>query len=639
VEGLCKDTSDSSPLPIGSSLWKEQYRFPFWAISNNKDHFPAPRKAFPFAESTGFPTGFICDFIKHGATNNPEELIERRKLFSELSKEGVLEKLSADLDELHKALNRVENAGRFALNDYPQALLNAIDLSMNKLKEATHSSDNSEYVRALGLVRQSLKLIRHHCEIVDEDNIFDSWLYKLEKIEQLEIQKEACLLQQNEEADERRPGNVAQLVAEQTKIEKQIKSILTGDGHLLFQCLPQMLNQIKPLIEESLQTKSLLDMELEALKDFHQATKDLLAPRYYKPWMQDLQTVVAVAAYINDERRPAGDLIDTLLSIDSVHLNQYANYLRPILELFFSCGASGQTIFSEFISANRNQSDRGERTGKAIKWATMDQVSSLRFIHELWQFEGLLTLAKAIRDGAKDNFFAPVEFHGGREILITDGWNITKPPSKQVSYDRNFTTGQQVEFSVGANMSGKTFGMWGLTWSLQFAQATGWAPGSRASLPILDQIIYIGRVPERRDLNLSAFGTEVYYWKEVVSAIQSGNHIYVAADEPFSSAPESYQDAFDFAVAALAAKYGTVLTIATHCQKPAKHFVEANAGLAGATHHQTSFDQAGNPVFEYIKRPGFGDSDALKVAGLLGLEQEILDIAAQIHQISGLSSQ
>jgi DNA mismatch repair ATPase MutS len=261
-------------------------------------------------------------------------------------------------------------------------------------------------------------------------------------------------------------------------------------------------------------------------------------------------------------------------------------------------------------------------------------VSAYSFYYELGQLGRFLSLAKAIRYGAKENLFAPVEFHGGREILIEDGWNIAKLPSEQVSYDRNFYTDQQVEFSVGANMSGKSFDMCGLTWSLQFAQATGWAPGSKAYLPIFDQIIHIERVPERKDLNLSALGTEVHYWKEVVSAIQSGDQIYLAADEPFSSTPSYYRDPFNFSIAALAAENGTVATIATHCQKPARHFVEANPGLARATHHKTSFDQAGNLVSEYKKRNGFDDSNALRVARALGFPQEILEIASGVDEVN-----
>ncbi len=316
------------------------------------------------------------------------------------------------------------------------------------------------------------------------------------------------------------------------------------------------------------------------------------------------------------------------------HLNQYANYLRPILELFFPCEASGDTIISEFISANPNQFGRGEQPEKAIKWAKLDRVSAYSFYHEIQQLGRFLSFAKAIRDGAKENLFAPVEFHGGREILIEDGWNIAKLPSEQVSYDRNFYTDQQVEFSVGANMSGKSFDMCGLTWSLQFAQATGWAPGSKAYLPIFDRIIHIERVPERKDLNLSAFGTELYYWIKVVLDIQSGGQTYLAADEPFSSTSSYYRGPFNFAVAALAAKYGTVATIATHCQKPAKHFVEANPRLARATHHKTSFDPTGNLVFEYKKRNGFDDSDALNVARVLGLPEKILAIASEINEVN-----
>jgi hypothetical protein len=219
----------SSPLPIGSSLWKQQYRFPFWAISNNNDHFLIHSRVFPFARSPEFfENGSIDGFIKHGATNDPKELIERTKLFKELSKEGVLEKLNDNLNELNKALMHVTNTGLFTLDNYPQALLNAIDLSIKQLEKDPDSWD----LKALALVRQSLKLIRHHCKIPDNDNIFDSWLNKLEKIEPLEIARGVCLSKQEETAAEGYSDLLLSLIRQKTEIDKEIKGILTGDEHL-----------------------------------------------------------------------------------------------------------------------------------------------------------------------------------------------------------------------------------------------------------------------------------------------------------------------------------------------------------------------------------------------------------------------
>lgn len=634
-EKRSRDGSNTEPLSIGNSKWSDYYRFPYAVISTNHDLFLANVRHFPFAQDTEFNDYgfFICGLIQHGATNDPKELIERTKLFAELAKDGVLEKLGGNLADLRTALMHIQNIGQLKLDDYPQALLDAINLSIERLNCEFFRHDYLGDIKGLKLLRQSLWLIRHSGAISDVANSFDSCLAKLKEIEELEYKRAMLRNVLKTKYDDVDTSAAERLAQEIGEIESYIRKISQANEPLINKYLTNILAEIKPTIEKTLQKKSLLEIDSRILQQFHRATKDLLDLQNSAIWIRSLQTVVSISTYINDDRCPAGDLLDTLRAIDSVHLNQYANYLEPILESFLSREGKGRDIISDFISANIDRFGEVELSEAAVKRAALDPVSQARLMYELRQLEELLCLAKAIRDGARQEIFAPVDFHGGREISIDNGWNIAKVSADQVRYDRIFYNGQQVEFSVGANMSGKSFDMVGLTWSLQFAQATGWAPGSKARLPIFDRIIHIERVPERRDLNLSAFGTEVYYWNSVVSDIKSGGLIYLAADEPFSSTSSYYRDPFNFSIGAWIAKHGAVATIATHCQQPVRHFLAANPGLARATHHKTSVDEVGNIVFQYEKSNGLDDSDALSVAKALGLPQEILDIASRIAVI------
>lgn len=150
------DSDRSMPLPIGHRAWGNRYRFPFSVISNNNDHFLAFDRKFPFTKGNRFKDdGFIYGFIKHGATNDPNELIERRKLFTELAHDGVIERLGDKLTDLNTTLMHVANAGAIKLGDYPQALLEAIDYSLQKLRDDTSQWHYSRKVEALKLVRMS----------------------------------------------------------------------------------------------------------------------------------------------------------------------------------------------------------------------------------------------------------------------------------------------------------------------------------------------------------------------------------------------------------------------------------------------------------------------------------------------------
>lgn len=629
VEGLTSRDEHYTPLADGHPAWSNLYRFPFLIVSQNYDHFPLAQQMFRFAKDFQFrATDFISGLLRHGITADSRELIERRQMFAELARPGVLEHLREKLTHLERTIQRLDGIGYIELKDFPRVLLKAIEIGVEKLESFGTGFNYRQSVEALKLVRLCLNVIRAHSTPTNQ-NPADPLLEKLARIEKLEERKqelyESHIQTRSLKVEERQ-----RLHDEGVQVDREISDLGGVGSEQMSKYLKAMVGEIKSLLEPSLSVTPLSNIDVQLRASFVRDAAPYLNPQTAAMWTMPLRQAIALVSYANDNRRPVGDFLDGLRSTDSVHLNQYANYLDPILRNFLDPEATGDDIVAAFIATNADQHGRVEIQSDKIGKAASNSNNGIVLRYELDRLEGLLCIAQAIRDGD----FAAVNFHAGRELSILNGWNIVEAPSRQVRHDRSFELGQQVEFSTGANMSGKSFDQVGLTWSLAMAQATGWAPGTEAQLPIFDQIVHIERVRERTDLNLSAFGTEVYYWKPVLERIQHGGRSYLAADEPFSSTSSRYRNPFNFAVAALAAQSDALTTIATHCQPPVEHFIQVNPGRARATHFETVFDQAGEFSFTYIKREGIADSYALEVGAALSYPREILEIARALPTMS-----
>jgi dsDNA-specific endonuclease/ATPase MutS2 len=380
---------------------------------------------------------------------------------------------------------------------------------------------------------------------------------------------------------------------------------------------------------------SLLEIHPAAIARFTDDIKPYMEPQYRLTWLQALQFTASIALYVSDQRRPVGDFINHLRSIDSVHLHQYANYIEPVLSAFLSASAEGNDIVKDFTLAATDENGNVTLHGTSVKYAGLEKDNFIKLSYELKRFEALMAIAQAIRDRR----FTPGDFHTGREIQIRAGWNILQNPEKQVAQDTYFHPGEQVEFSTGANMSGKSYNQVSLTWSLAFGQATGYLPGTSARVPLFDRLIHIERVRELRDRNLSAFGTEVHYWKSIVSQVLEVGRTFLAADEPFSSTSPRDRDPLNFAVAALAAQNDVTAVLATHCRPPVECFIDGNPDRAHATHHEMELDANAGLSFTYRKMEGIADSDALGIAEVLGYPSEIITIARSLPSMTEFKKQ
>jgi hypothetical protein len=140
-----------------------------------------------------------------------------------------------------------------------------------------------------------------------------------------------------------------------------------------------------------------------------------MEPQYRLTWLQALQFTASIALYVSDQRRPVGDFINHLRSIDSVHLHQYANYIEPVLSAFLSASAEGNDIVKDFTLAATDENGNVTLHGTSVKYAGLEKDNFIKLSYELKRFEALMAIAQAIRDRR----FTPGDFHTGREIQPT----------------------------------------------------------------------------------------------------------------------------------------------------------------------------------------------------------------------------
>lgn len=616
-------------LPYGHCLLGDKSDLPFFWVSGNQNNFPDEVELeYPPGFEDIDPT-FLTGLLYYGVSADSRELCERRTLFAELAKDGVLEDLLDKLNYLLDGLGRYLNIGHVRLENFPAALLSGLRDSVEERKESrVRGLVSASDIEGLNLIKAVVEYIRDYGSESTGHETLNGEIEKLSRI--IEIEEGRLAIRERSDSresisDEQRSSDNVRSNA----LIQELKTLAGADSEDFRVYLPKLFDRFSQATKPIIKDVSLADSDRAGLKILDSSIKPYLNRR--TAWTYPLRLVSSFAKDLSKPRKPVGDLLATLRSIDSVHLNQYANYIAPVLSEFVRPEADGLGIVRDCESATLDEWGDVRISNNAVK-RTLLNGNNFTILHgELSRLKALLAVAQVIRDGARSGRFAPAGFHAGRELSITDGWNFIGAPDNQVLNPREFLPNQQVEFSTGASMSGKSHDLNGSTWSTVFAQATGWVPARLASrVPIFARIIHIERVKERADLNLSAFGTEVYYWKAILERMGRGGRIFIAADEPFSSTSPEYRDALVFALAAHISRSDAVGLIATHCPLPVKHFIDANPGLAAATHHEVIIDAAGNIKFTYKKIAGVDDSNALEVAAALGYPDEILQFAREL---------
>jgi DNA mismatch repair ATPase MutS len=634
-----------SPAPSDHEVFSAEPRFPFTYVSGNSKHFPSK---FEHLDNTSF----VSDLLYHGATADARELFERQQMFAELMKAGICEKFTSQLSNLSFAMIVVGWIGYFDLSDLSVLLLRTVNQSLEEFER--HGAEKYGFVASQ---RDGMRQVVASISLLAETTTqlplpADALAYLNNLRRYIEIDSEISQL------EGKLLFSKLKSKAEKSQIEGQISKLYSeslSQLHIRMRSTDLSLEEADELLEKKLKfpadflrtcrdliailaplqkKSSVLEVPAESLARFLEQSK---RTSDYRPlnWTETLNFLIELMAFRDDGRKPLGDILDSLRELDSVHLRQYANYLESVGSLLINPDATGHDLLQTCLKSKRRNGNKVKLAGKSVGKAALDRDSRVVFKQERERLAGLLNLSTELSEMARYKC-AAVNFNNTGLIHIKDGWNITERWHEQVRNDRHFEPGQQIEFSTGANMSGKTFDGVAFTWTCIMAQATGWAPGREVSLPIFDRIVHIERVAERKDLNLSAFGTEAYYWRQILQDLESGGRTLLFADEPWSSASSRFRDSLNFAVAAAVAARGGSATIASHCMPPVEAFMAHNQGRGRATHLGVEFMDDGEFKFTHIKQEGMADSHAFEVAQALNFPKEIIAFARSLpatHEI------
>ncbi len=230
----------------------------------------------------------------------------------------------------------------------------------------------------------------------------------------------------------------------------------------------------------------------------------------------------------------------------------------------------------------------------------------------------------------------PVKFNTTGEITMNGAWSLKRSQGEQTMSDVRFDDPERVKLINGANMSGKTFWLKKATVGLLWSLSTGYAPAQSATMPLVDQVIYLDRVLAKHSNNLSAFGNEITFWKDFLALIEAkkGGVTVALLDEIFSTTSPRYQAALASGILASITEKGTRTAVALHNHEMIDRFTQAHPEIAVPHYfsgHAEKSEGAMRLIADYQMKMGHVTSQAIGVARTLGFPEEILNIAEMIQ--------
>lgn len=325
------------------------------------------------------------------------------------------------------------------------------------------------------------------------------------------------------------------------------------------------------------------------------------------PFIQPhVKFVTYLEALLRDEDI-IGNLIAYIRRFDSVHLQQIANYLEFILRPIVKDLANGRDYL------RRLEKYRSDKFGDVrLDFGYQDE----KIFTEIAKLINIFYLALLI----KENGWRAVEFTDEPDLSVKNPWSMVKLKKDQVKNSAHFGEDERVRLYSGSNMSGKTYHIKQLIWSVLAAQATGFAPNEGMMMPIFDRVMYIDRITHALDRNTSSFGTEVNYWKAFFDIVEkSQGLVFAGADEAASSTSPRYQSALSYAIADEMLVTGNMLAMASHNHDFISRFIAQNRPHSKVYHFRTHEDEKGGIVFDYKLEEGHELSDAVRAAEKMGL--------------------
>ncbi len=224
----------------------------------------------------------------------------------------------------------------------------------------------------------------------------------------------------------------------------------------------------------------------------------------------------------------------------------------------------------------------------------------------------------------KEDRYSKVTFDEQKPREYRKGWNMlhSKTGKLQRSYKwqgdgvppdqtRNPSIPDDpVHALASANMSGKSWYLLQDLYLQACAQSFGYAPGLDVNIPQHEQLVFIDRASTDAERNLSAFGTEIDWWKKTLETSEKGP-TRIWSDEPFSTTGDIDQASLAAAVSDDLTERGHHIVFATHNERLMDH-LEKERGQC-ISHFRTEVG-AKDLVFTHKLEPGRDDSRALEVA-------------------------
>lgn len=571
----------------------------------------------------------LGEMILWQPSQSPTEVLERQKLFEELTKEGLHGKLPPLLEQIGFLEETVAVVSRHAGNGINKGL-NPFQVSDQEIDEMVKRID-------------AYPNFQHSNSIFEAADAYLGIQVKL--CGDLPILRDlrgryAILREVNDAVLERRKSSRdnSLTVEERDKLSKITEQVTTVPDLnktvvQLFATLREVTDQL-PIVElKDIQVHEIAE-ELDVLETYirgGQKKEDRGPKRAGMMWqLGEMLDLISGGLPLALRRVPnmmesAHTLVQTLKSADSVHLHQAANLIEAQLAKHEAllAGQAEETVEKEIQdimpknSPSRfNHLDR--RSGSLFFGRQEPQKTPFKDV--LKQVEAVAMFAGIIEQQG----FAQVAFNETGEINFQNAFSVFKERSDEVANGISFSPDDmRVQLLTGPNGSGKTFYEKGAVAGILIALATGYAPAEQATMPILDSVAYLDRVVEKQDRSFSSFSQEVEYWKSLLALIPTRRAMFAAVDEAFSTTSPGYQAAFTSAVAAEFLNSPHFLMLSTHNHDVVTSLTTDGISLIKPSHFV--FDVKDQQIeYQYRLQEGHQTSHALEVARTMGLPEEIL---------------
>ena len=244
-----------------------------------------------------------------------------------------------------------------------------------------------------------------------------------------------------------------------------------------------------------------------------------------------------------------------------------------------------------------------------------------RLLHEI---RSVLTLAQLARYLKVNGCEASINTTG--EVRIAGLMNMFHS-GEQIPNDVELTPETRAKILRSPNMSGKTFYKKELVIALACAEATGgYLPARSASIPYFEKVVFFDRVIGKDQHNLSSAGNELARWDRALNETAGRDHVLWAIDEAYSTMSQKYQGAFSAGTwAELVMRHAYVL-FSTHHHSAADR-IQRILPEIGSLHFAYTISEKGEISFQRTATDSPAESEALRVARMLGMPEEILAIA------------